>query len=107
MTRDAEALRAQLERSERAACSAKTAAEAAGKRLQRDTEEQRQLVGFKRTRDELDRILDEYKAGRGEGVKYDSADLAETLRAQFTAFPDERRASSRVPGPAGESSKDF
>ena len=99
LTRDAEALRAQLEKSEHAVA-------AAGKRQQRDTEEQRQLVGFKRTRDvELDRILNEYKAGRAGAVQYDTADLAEALRAQFTAFPDERRASSRVSGPGG-SSKD-
>ena len=82
-----------------------TAAEAAGKRLQRDANEQRELAGFKRTRDvELDHILTEYKAAREGAVKYDTADLAEALRAQFAVFPDERRASSRVPGP-GESSK--
>ena len=105
LTRDAEALRAQLEKSELAVRSAKAAAEAAGKRLQRDANEQRELAGFKRTRDvELDHILTEYKAAREGAVKYDTADLAEALRAQFAVFPDERRASSRVPGP-GESSK--
>ena len=106
LTRDAEALRAQLEKSEQAVRSAKAAAEAAGKRVQRDAEEQRQLVGFKRTRDvELDRILNEYKAGREGAVTFDTADLAEALRAQFSVFPEERRASSRVSGP-GESSMD-